>query len=537
MDRKTVIAFALSFAIFVAWQKYYLEPGKSAPVAVTTQSTSPNPPSSPTQALAPATLQKTPPSAALRGNAGPDFLPLSTGTGEAKIGSGHRFFVGWELKSYKLNINANAARVDLSSVTHENGEIELAFDDAQYSYLNEVKGQLSSTPQGVLWSYEDAKVKLTRLFTPAPDQLSVQIRIDAQFKAQAPAHAFVSLYSKSILEKDPEAADRQLIYWSASKLERHTVEKEVDLTPIATNVKYIGATNRYFLMSVLAGEGSEPRGLLQSAGPKAGRLSLVYPITAAPGAGTSISIPLKAYFGPKELHALRAVDPLLDHTIDLGWFTLVAYPILKLLKWLYLFIGNYGWSVIVLTLFIKLITYPLTYKSMKSMKEMARIQPQLQKLREKYKDNKEALNREMLSLMRSHGYNPMSGCLPILIQMPVFFALYRVLYSSIELYHAPFIFWIKDLSSHDPFYVTPILLTVTMYLQQKLSPTPAADPAQQKMMQFMPVFFGLLMISLPSGLTLYMLVNAIASIAQQLYLNKKLDLKPRVNTNVVVQAR
>jgi YidC/Oxa1 family membrane protein insertase len=157
------------------------------------------------------------------------------------------------------------------------------------------------------------------------------------------------------------------------------------------------------------------------------------------------------------------------------------------------------------------------------MKQMAKLQPQLQKLREKYKDDKEALNREMLTFMRSNGYNPVSGCLPMLIQMPIFFALYRVLYSSIELYHAPFWLWIRDLSDKDPYYVTPVLLTLTMYIQQKMMPNTATDPAQQKMMQFMPIMFGAFMLTLPSGLTIYMLVNALTSIVQQIVLNRKLD--------------
>jgi YidC/Oxa1 family membrane protein insertase len=240
--------------------------------------------------------------------------------------------------------------------------------------------------------------------------------------------------------------------------------------------------------------------------------------------GNSITVPVRAYFGPKELRILRQVDPTLDNTIDLGWFQLFAYPLLKLLKFFYEYVKNYGVAIILLTVLIKILTYPLNYKSMKSMKDMSRLQPQLQKLKEKYKDDKEALNREMLTLMRTHGYNPIMGCVPMIIQMPIFFALYRVLYSSIELLHAPFAFWIKDLSSHDPFYVTPVLLSATMFFQQKLSPQTATDPAQQKMMQFMPLIFGAMMINLPSGLTLYMLTNAIVSIIQQVILNKKLDI-------------
>jgi YidC/Oxa1 family membrane protein insertase len=243
-------------------------------------------------------------------------------------------------------------------------------------------------------------------------------------------------------------------------------------------------------------------------------------------AGKTLSVPMRVYFGPKELNILRQVEPTLDHTVDFGWFTVFAYPLLKLLKWLYQFVQNYGVAIILLTLLLKIVTYPLTYKSMKSMKNMAKLQPQLQKIREKHKDDKEALNREMLGLMKNHGYNPMAGCLPMLIQMPIFFALYRVLYSSIELYHAPFALWIHDLSTRDPYYVTPVLLSLTMFIQQKLTPNTATDPAQAKMMQLMPLIFGAFMLTLPSGLTIYMLVNAIASILQQMILNKKLDAKP-----------
>ena len=191
----------------------------------------------------------------------------------------------------------------------------------------------------------------------------------------------------------------------------------------------------------------------------------------------------------------------------------------KIKEW----VKNWGIAIILLTLLIKLLTFPLTYKSMASMKKMAALQPQLNALKEKHANDKEALNRELLTFMRTNGYNPMSGCLPMLIQMPVFFALYRVLYSSIELYQAPFFGWITDLSLKDPYYITPVLLTGFMYLQQKLTPSTISDPMQAKMMQWMPVFFGVLMINLPSGLTIYMLVNAIASIFQQMYLNKKLN--------------
>ena len=231
---------------------------------------------------------------------------------------------------------------------------------------------------------------------------------------------------------------------------------------------------------------------------------------------------MKVFFGAKELALLHEVEPTLDHTVDFGWFTVFAYPLLKIMKWFYQFFQNYGVAIILLTVLVKILTYPLTYKSMKSMKEMAKLQPRIKAIQEKYKNDRESLNREMLNLMRSHGYNPMAGCWPILVQMPVFFALYRVLYSSVELYQAPFAFWIHDLSIKDPYYVMPVLVSLTWYVQQKLSPQTITDPVQQKVMQFMPIIFGLFMITLPAGLGLYFFVNAALSIVQQLILNKKL---------------
>ena len=203
----------------------------------------------------------------------------------------------------------------------------------------------------------------------------------------------------------------------------------------------------------------------------------------------------------------------------------MAYPILWLLKFIYKFVHNYGVAIIILTLFIKVLTFPLTLKSIKGMRKMAEFQPKMKALQEKYKNDKESLNREMLTMMKTSGYNPMAGCFPMLIQMPVFFALYSVLDTAVELYKAPFAFWLHDLSEKDPYFITPVLMTAVMFFQQKLTPpSPGMDPAQQKVMQWMPVMFGAFMITTPSGLCIYMFVNALASAVQQLYLNKKLGV-------------
>jgi len=517
MDRRTVLAIVLCFLIYMGWQKFYVEPHvatqtTTAP-ATTQTSGAPTTGGSTVGAGKPAAPSEAVPTVAAQ------TLALATSTGDAVIGNGAQFLETWNLKGYTLGMGKETGAVDLRSVTHEDaGEVALNFEDPAYSYLAKVRGKLAKTPNGALWTYEDKSVKLTREIVSSPELPYLDIKVTADFKGKRPNFAFLSLGTHSP-EKDPEAQDRQLIYFTNQSIERVTVKDADKAKEVVTPVKYVGTTTRYFLMSLIGQGPLEAKGLVEPL-QSSGRVSLVYPI-----AGNSITLPFRAYFGPKELDVLRKVEPTLDHAIDFGWFTFFAYPLLKLLKWLYQFVHNYGVAIILLTLLIKVVTFPLNYKSMKSMKEMAKLQPQLQKIREKYKDDKEALNREMLSVMKTHGYNPMAGCLPMLIQMPIFFALYRVLYSSIELYHAPFALWIHDLSHHDPFYVTPVLLSLTMFVQQKLTPQTATDPAQQKMLQLMPLIFGAFMLTLPSGLTLYMLVNAVASIVQQLILNKKLDTR------------
>jgi YidC/Oxa1 family membrane protein insertase len=530
MDRRTVLAITLCFFIYLGWQKFYLEPRMphgeqtSAQTQQTLQSSQSSGQtsvqnsgaalqsqgSSATNSSAPASDTAHHPS---------QTLQLATGTGEAIVGDSSQLFLDWKLKNYHQGLSNETPAIDLRSVTHQEAEMELAFDDASYAYLTGIQGQLHKNTDGSIeWTFEDANIKLSRTLVSNDQQNYVSTKLNAEFKnGKRPNYAFISL-SLPYAPSDPEERDRSLIYFTDNSIER-TSPKSVSLKQIITPVKYIGLTSRYFVMSVINDGPLAATGLIQPTNNN-NRVSLVFPVT-----GNSISLPVKVYFGPKELDVLRGVDPTLDHTVDFGWFTIFAYPILKFLKFLYGFVGNYGVAIILLTVLLKLATYPLTYKSMKSMKEMAKLQPQLAKIREKYKDDKEALNRETLSMMKTHGYNPVAGCLPMLIQMPIFFALYRVLWSSIDLYHAPFFGYIHDLSAKDPYYVTPVVLSLTMFLQQKLTPNAAADPAQQKMMQFMPLMFGAMMISLPSGLTLYMLVNALASIGQQLILNKKFDKK------------
>jgi YidC/Oxa1 family membrane protein insertase len=191
-------------------------------------------------------------------------------------------------------------------------------------------------------------------------------------------------------------------------------------------------------------------------------------------------------------------------------------------------IHNWGIAIIILTVFVKLLLNPLTRHSMKSMKAMQMLQPRLKELKERYKNDKERLNMETMHLFRAHKVNPMGGCLPMLLQLPIYIALYKVLWNSIELYRAPFFWFYRDLSAPDPFFIMPIILGVAMWLQQKLTPSATADPAQAKAMQIMPIMFTAFMLFLPAGLVLYILINTVMGVLQQWMMNKDIRLRDLV---------
>jgi len=229
----------------------------------------------------------------------------------------------------------------------------------------------------------------------------------------------------------------------------------------------------------------------------------------------------KAYIGTKEQDRLNAqgVDGLIL-TVDYGWLTIIASPMFKAMNWIYQYVQNWGFTIVIITILLKLLFFPLSAASYKSMAKMKKFQPRLMTLRERYGDDRQKLNMEMMKLYKQEKINPMGGCLPILIQIPVFIALYWVLLESVELRQAPFIAWIKDLSLKDPFYVLPVLYGASMFVMQKLNPAPI-DPIQQRVMTALPIVFTFLFLWFPAGLVLYWLVNNLLSMAQQWYITKK----------------
>ncbi len=227
------------------------------------------------------------------------------------------------------------------------------------------------------------------------------------------------------------------------------------------------------------------------------------------------------YIGPKEYKVLKAINPVLVNAIEYGWFTFAAKPLFALLSWLYGIFGNWGWAIIALTAIIRAVLYPLTHKGMSSMQKIKELAPQLKEIKEKYGKDPQRMNAATMEMYKKHGANPLGGCLPMLLQIPVFFAIYRVLLNAVELQGASWILWIDDLSRMDPYYILPILMGASMFYQQHLTPNNFTDPMQEKLFKYLPVIFTFFFITFPSGLVLYWFVNNLFSIAQQFVVNQQ----------------
>ncbi len=284
-------------------------------------------------------------------------------------------------------------------------------------------------------------------------------------------------------------------------------EKKMRRQELMGPLSWLGYTSKYFIAVLLPPDNAA---IARTTG-SIERIDATHLMT---GLQVNQNNRLKIYVGPKKGLLLQALGMNLEASIEYGWFGVIARPLVQLLHFFNKYVHNYGIAIIILTILIKLAFYPLSQKSYKSMGKMKAVQPKLAKLKEKFKDDKSRLNKEMMDLYRTHKVNPFGGCLPIVVQIPVFFALYRALMVAIELRHAPFFGWIMDLSAKDPYYITPLIMGATMFLQQKMTPT-SGDAMQAKMMLFMPIIFTFMFLNFPAGLVLYWLVNNVLSIGQQ----------------------
>ncbi len=533
MDKKAILAVVISFGIWIGWQKLYLEPYQKSVAEAQKHMTTTVPPENKTEKKVEISPEK-PTSAAAVSIKGTKTATIGNEKFSLNSSNGASLVSEWSLTHYFKTLESKDGVVSLEDVTGFPNQIEVRIHDPHFADLgNKLWSEPVRNNQSVTSNLDTSAIHVSRKIDTSDGYLG-NISFHFQFKVDPPKYVFIDLNGSPKRPNDTEGGilgrnpDKVHVTFRDANGRKSTVAASLK-EPIEsfTGVRWMGVDTKYFVLALVPDEELRKNSGIQVFNSTIDGKPVVKGSLVVPTDGKrDLTVNTKVYFGPKHLDDLEAADPMLRDAIDFGWTSFLAIPLLKALRHLYAWIGNYGLAIILLTLGIKAILYPLTYKSMKNMAKMSKLQPQLNALREKYKDNKEKLNQEMMSFMKVNGYNPMGGCFPIALQMPIFFALYRVLFNSIELYQAPFGFWIRDLSSPDPFYVTPIILAGLMYFQQKLSPSTATDPTQQKVMQMMPVLFAVFMLMLPAGLNIYMVVNSITSIGQQWFLNRKFGIVP-----------
>ncbi|MDI9334162.1 MAG: membrane protein insertase YidC [Cytophagales bacterium] len=316
-----------------------------------------------------------------------------------------------------------------------------------------------------------------------------------------------------------------VIYTDAKKYQKvefSDIEKnKADFEKLGTN-GYVGMVQHYFVSSWIATDGAQHENFIRKTDTNLYAVGMILPLKPL-AAGQTQKLDTKLYVGPQEEKRLESLAPGLELVKDYGYFTILSKPLFWVIDELYKMIGNWGWAIVAVVVLLKIVFYWFNAKAYQSMGKMKAINPKIMEMRERLKDKPQQMQQEMMRIYREEKVNPMGGCLPIIIQIPVFIALYWVLLSSVEFRGAPWILWIKDLSAPDPFFILPVLMTLSSLLQTWLNPTPP-DPMQAKMMWIMPLMFSFMFFFFPAGLVLYWLVNNILSIAQQWVINKRLGV-------------
>lgn len=428
----------------------------------------------------------------------------------------------WRLKKYKDSVKGGHW---IEMVTQKNPNFypfSLSFSDPGMDSFEGVQYQLvSQTEEEIQFVHQQKGIQIERSYhfkkgsyefshttrIPAPNRLlkgEVLIGFSEGLPVDEKTNILFAAY----------ADVRNFIYQTGGKTHRQKVSALKEDKEVKSAVHWSGIENRYFISALVNRSKIKPYLLISSPMAGNGAVEFQFPFYKEK-ADDFFEISLSGYIGPKEVERLKAVGAGFEEAVDFGIFSFLCIPLLAVMKFFYKFFHNYGIAILLLTLLIRILFHPLTKKSLKAMREMQRIQPQIAKIKEKFKDDRQRMNKEVMDLMRANKVNPLGGCLPLLFQMPIFFALYRLLYNAIELYQAPFFGWIKDLSTKDPLYITPVLMGIAMFIQQKMTPSATVDPVQQRMMTLMPIIFSFFMIALPSGLVLYILFSTLLQIVSQ----------------------
>jgi YidC/Oxa1 family membrane protein insertase len=396
------------------------------------------------------------------------------------------------------------------------------------------KHELSGNTLVIKFAAESEGVKLTKIFTLHRGQYEIDVAHLIENSSTNPVSPSVYLQiTRDGVDPNKSSAPSFLsgptsfigtaIYSEQDKFQKITfadIEKNKASYIKQTDNGWFGMVQHYFVTAWVPPQGKTRNYEIAELGKNLFAARSIEPVGVI-NPNSNLTIQSKLWVGPQDQSELVKVAPGLDLVVDYGLLTIIAKPVFTLMTWLFTFLGNWGWTIIALTCLIKAAFYPLSAASYRSMAKMKQVSPRLQALKEKFGDDRQKLNAAMMEMYRTEKINPLGGCLPIVIQIPVFISLYYVLGSSVELRGAPWILWVHDLSVRDPYFILPAIMMGTMFLQMKLNPTPP-DPMQAKVMMFMPLVFGGMMFFFPAGLVLYWCVNNTLSISQQWYITRKM---------------
>ena len=550
MERRVLLAIFLAFLVLYTWQALFVKPvPKPAPDAATTSA--PAAGTAATNANG-TTVQPAAPLASAT-PAVPLAAALVADTAERDVRVETRDVIavftnkGARLKSWRLKHYLDQQKQPQELVEHlpshplpftlraGNDTTTATLNEGLYTVSGAPTTTAASSPVDLRFEYRDsAGIHAVKEFhlDPASYVFTFRATVTENDRTLTPAilwgPAIGDVGELSRVVKKSEA-----ILFQGGKVVRLAPKDFASQSVYDGEYHYAGVDDNYFMVAAVFPSAIKvsfaPVSIPPPAGSKDPARDLVA-FTLEPHGGAA---PLKFFAGPKDFDVLSAIDRDLARAIDFGMFTVIVVPLLRSLKWVNDYVGNYGWAIIILTFFINVILFPLRHKSVVSMRKMQEIQPEVKAIQERYKNlkatdpQKQKMNTEMMALYKEKGVNPASGCVPMLLTMPFIFAFYALLSTAIELRGAPWILWVHDLSAHDPYFVTPILMGVSQVWQQRLAPAAGMDPIQQKMMMLMPVFFTFLFLWYPSGVALYWLINNVFAIGQQ-YATNYLIGPPRI---------
>lgn len=381
----------------------------------------------------------------------------------------------------------------------------------------------------VVFQAESGGVKLVKTFTLHRDSYAIDVSQQVINAGSAPVTPSLYLQIERDGNNPPDTSSfyhtftGMALYTDQEKFQKATfsdVEKGKASYVKQADHGWIAVVQHYFATAWVPAEGAVRNNDMVSLGNNLYAIRSIEPLGSL-AAGATKTVNAKLWVGPQDQKAMASTAQGLDLVVDYGWLTIIAKPLFRLMTWLHSLLGNWGWTIVVLTLLIKAVFYPLAATSYRSMARMKQVAPRLQALKERFGDDKQKLNAAMMEMYRTEKINPLGGCLPMVVQIPVFISLYWVLLGSVEMRGAPWILWIHDLSVRDPFFVLPVLMMGTMFLQMRLNPKPP-DPVQAKVMMVMPLVFGGVMFFFPAGLVLYWCVNNTVSILQQYYITRSI---------------